>query len=212
MRNSKKMNGFFGGTNARISLARISLNPSCGKSLKEGEMRKLLLEKLKPTWSGNLFASPTNTYIHPHPKMTSSNGFPSCGITALRHVWSTGPTLFMFQENMEFLVKKKTEKEEIQKNFYKIKIPKKADLLKDALYELDRMNINCSTLFPGLDGFAKHLETLSFYIGRSERPLLPIENIFSDGIRWSKVFKTFQVYSTTNFCLTLGESDFLTGT
>lgn len=42
----------------------------------------------------------------------------------------------------------------------KLKIICTKDLLEQALEELHRMNVNKATLFPGLEGFAKHLENL----------------------------------------------------
>ncbi len=45
-------------------------------------------------------------------------------------------------------------------NIKKIKIEYTIDFLKDAFYELNRMNINRATLFPGMDGYANHLRML----------------------------------------------------
>jgi hypothetical protein len=42
----------------------------------------------------------------------------------------------------------------------KIELDCNLALLKDAINNLHRMNINRATLFPGLDGFARHLEAL----------------------------------------------------
>ncbi len=47
-----------------------------------------------------------------------------------------------------------------------IKIKIKGDLKKDILKRLDRMNINSSTLFPGLDGFSKYLSEKNIYADR----------------------------------------------
>lgn len=45
-------------------------------------------------------------------------------------------------------------------HFLKIEIYCSSKLLREATQNLHRMNINRATLFPGLDGFAKHLEQL----------------------------------------------------
>ncbi len=50
--------------------------------------------------------------------------------------------------------------QDIRDNIKKIKIEYTIDFLKDAFYDLNRMNINRATLFPGIDGYAHYLRML----------------------------------------------------
>lgn len=61
-----------------------------------------------------------------------------------------------FMENLKKCITKENEK----KHILKIKIIGTKDFLKDALYNLNRMNINHATLFPGLEGFSRYLKLL----------------------------------------------------
>ena len=52
-----------------------------------------------------------------------------------------------------------TENRSPKKHLYLILLPNSSDFLKVTIRELNRMNMNSATLFPGLDGFARHLNS-----------------------------------------------------
>lgn len=59
-----------------------------------------------------------------------------------------------FIENLQII----TDNDKNQKeHLYLILLHNRNDFLKDAIRELNRMNMNSAILFPGLDGFARHL-------------------------------------------------------
>lgn len=62
-----------------------------------------------------------------------------------------------FQENLDLCAHRHGESLELEKT----EIVCTPELLKDAVRELHRMNVNRATLFPGLDGFSAHLANLA---------------------------------------------------
>ena len=63
-----------------------------------------------------------------------------------------------FEENLKNM---SSEPDELRKNIYKFKIDGNKCLYSEAITELERMNINEGTLFPGLDGFSRGIVTRS---------------------------------------------------
>ncbi|GAF71444.1 unnamed protein product, partial [marine sediment metagenome] len=61
---------------------------------------------------------------------------------------------------MNLLENTSSDKNETTKKIIKIKLICKDHFLKKALYELNRMNVNRATLFPGIDGFSKYLKMI----------------------------------------------------
>ena len=78
-----------------------------------------------------------------------------------RHVVQQGAFLVpgdvtkSFMENLQGIADRSADQ-----HIIKFELPCDRQFLKDAIENLHRMNINRATLFPGLDGFAKHLEAL----------------------------------------------------
>jgi hypothetical protein len=78
-----------------------------------------------------------------------------------RHVLQQGAFLVpgdvtkSFMENLRGMVDPPTDQ-----HIIKLEFQCNRQFLKDGIENLHRMNINRATLFPGLDGFAKHLEAL----------------------------------------------------
>jgi hypothetical protein len=60
-----------------------------------------------------------------------------------------------FIENLKAVAEKRDPKDHL----YIIQLPDNLEFLKSAIYELNRMNMNSATLFPGLPGFAEYLNT-----------------------------------------------------
>jgi len=59
-----------------------------------------------------------------------------------------------FIENLKLITEDDKDPKE---HLYLILLPNNKQFLEDAVRELNRMNMNSATLFPGLDGFARHL-------------------------------------------------------